>query len=281
MSMSAGSTALRWSKEDIVEYYRANEAAYRVWGPNMHYGYWEPGVRTQRQASLRFNEVVAQTADISRDDHVLDAGCGVGGCSIYLARAFGCRVTGITITPQQVELARRNAARAGVSDLTDFHEMDYEHTTLSSGRFSVVWGLESICYAEDKRRFVAEAFRLLGDGGRLVVADGFASREHYEGDDARLMQRWLDGWVVNSLKTPQRWRRFAEEAGFGSSTYRNVTPYVRKTSRLMLIASLPFLPLHLLDRVFRLKPYPTDALFNQYFAMKRGLWEYGIFLARK
>lgn len=281
MSVSGESAVLRWSKQDIIQYYLANETAYRMWGPNMHYGYWEPGVRTQRQASLRFNEEVAHTAGISPDDHVLDAGCGVGGCSIYLAQAFGCRVTGITITPRQVELARRNAARAGVSDLTEFHEMDYEHTAFDDGRFSVVWGLESICYAEDKRRFVGEAYRVLRNGGRLVVADGFASREQYEGADARLMQRWLDGWIVNALNTPDQWRRFASEKGFRASSYRDVTPFVRKTSRIMLIASLPFLPLHLLDGIVRLKSYPTDALYNQYFALKKGLWQYGIFLAEK
>ncbi|MBD3242693.1 MAG: methyltransferase domain-containing protein [Chitinivibrionales bacterium] len=281
MSTAAESAVMRWSKKDIVDYYVTNETAYRLWGPNMHYGYWVPGVKTQRQASLRFNEEVALTAGISRDDHVLDAGCGVGGCSIYLARTFGCRVTGITITPRQVGLAKRNAEKAGVAHLTEFHEMDYEHTTFDDGRFSVVWGLESVCYAEDKRRFVAEASRLLRDGGRLVVADGFASREHYEGADAKLMQRWLDGWIVNSLNTPGQWRQFAADAGFRSSDYRDVTPFVRKTSRLMLYVSLPFLPLHLLDKVVRMKSYPTDALFNQYFAMKKGLWEYGIFLATK
>lgn len=278
---NVNAATIQWTKKDIVDYYLANETAYRLWGPNMHYGYWEPGITTQRQASLRFNQEVANTAQIDPGDHVLDAGCGVGGCSIYLARTFGCKVTGITITPRQVELATRNAQNAGVGHLTEFHEMDYEHTTFDSGSFTAVWGLESICYAESKKGFIAEAYRLLGDGGRLVVADGFASKEEYEGADAKLMQRWLDGWIVNSLKTPGQFGRYAADVGFRTSSYRDVTANVRKTSRLMLYVSLPFLPLHLLDRIVRIKSYPTDALFNQYFALKKGLWEYGIFLAEK
>ena len=272
-------TAMKWSKQDIINYYHQNEFGYKLWGPNMHYGYWENDIKTQRQASLRFNEVMAKTAAITSKDHILDAGCGVGGASIFLAKTFGCRATGITITPRQVHLARRNAERVGVSHLVDFHEMDYHHTTFPDQTFSVVWGLESICYA-DKKEFIKEAFRVLKDSGRLVVGDGFASKEHYEGKDAKLMQRWLDGWIVNALKTPAKFTQYSLETGFRETFYRNVTEQVRKTSRIMMYVSLPFLPLHILDKFIRLQ-YPTDACWNQYFAMKKKLWEYGIFLAKK
>lgn len=269
-----------WTHADIAKYYVANELNYRLWGPNMHYGYWDKGIWSQRRASLRFNEVAAESVAITAADRVLDAGCGVGGCSIFLAKTIGCRVTGITITPRQVELARANARRAGVEHLTEFHQMDYEHTTFADGAFSVVWGLESICYAQDKAVFLAEAHRLLGPAGRLMVADGFASRESYEGWDERLMRRWLDGWVVNYLGTPAYWEQCASKAGFASSTYRNVTAKVWPSSRLMFLASLPFLPLHIIDKFVRLN-YPTDALFHQYLALRRGLWQYGIFTAKR
>jgi len=272
---------MAWTKKDIINYYQSNEFAYRLWGPNMHYGYWDKGIYTQRQASVRFNQEMANTAAITKDDHVLDAGCGVGGACVFLAKTYGCRATGITITPRQVELARSNARKQGVSHLTEFYEMDYQKTTFDDGRFSVVWGLESICYAEDKKEFIREAYRLLRDGGRLIVGDGFASREEYHGKDAWLQQRWLDGWIVNHLNTPAQFRQFAAEAGFAVSSYRDVTAYVRPTSLIMLCVSLPFLPLHILNRFIRIRQYPTDALWNQFFALKKGLWEYGIFCARK
>jgi tocopherol O-methyltransferase len=225
---------MKWTKQDIIRYYHANRLAYRLWGPNMHCGYWEKDTRTQRQASLRFNEVMARTAGIRGQDHVLDAGCGVGGCSVFLAKTFGCKVTGVTVTPRQVALANAHASRSGVSHLTEFHEMDYEHTTFADKSFTVVWGLESICYAESKKDFVREAFRVLQDGGRLIVGDGFASKEEYRGKELRLMTRWLDGWIINHLNTPGQFRQFAAEAGFRESDYRNVTANVRTTSKLML-----------------------------------------------
>ena len=54
---------MQWTDKDIVDYYHQNEFAYKLWGPNMHYGYWEKDVKTQRQASLRFNQVMANRSD--------------------------------------------------------------------------------------------------------------------------------------------------------------------------------------------------------------------------
>ena len=272
---------LSWSKKDIVDYYHANEFAYKLWGRNMHYGYWEKDTKTQQQASLRFNEKMAQRAAIGRDDYVLDAGCGVGGASIYLAKTFGCRAVGVTITPRQVGLARANAARENVAHLTEFHEMDYTHTTFPDATFTVVWGLESICYADDKAAFLREVYRLLKPGGRFIMADGFASRTEYQGADRKLMDKWLDGWIVNNVETPGNWKKFAAAAGFTNVWYENVTAKVKPTSRLMYFVSWPFMPLHQLNKFIPLGPYPTDALYHQYHAMNRGLWEYGMFYAEK
>ncbi|MBN1575642.1 MAG: methyltransferase domain-containing protein [Chitinispirillaceae bacterium] len=272
---------MEWTAKDIIQYYKTNEFAYSMWGRNMHYGYWEPGIRNQRQASLRFNEVMAATARISRDDRVLDAGCGVGGASIFLAKKFGCRATGISICSRQVEKARKNAQAEGVAHLTEFFEMDYEHTTFQDGQFSVVWGLESICYAKSKEQFVREACRVTNGRGRLIVGDGFASRETYSDKDRKLLHRWLDGWIVNFLDTPAAFMRYAAAAGYRKYEYEDVTPKVMPTSRLMFVASLPFFPLHIFDKIHRLKSYPTDGMFNQYLSLRKKLWQYGIFFAEK
>ena len=95
------------------------------------------------------------------------------------------------------------------------------------------------------------------------------------------MDRWLDGWIVNHLNTPQNFKQFASNAGFRKSNYSDVTKSVFLTSKLMYYVSFLFLPLHLIDKFIKLKPYPTDALFNQYKAIKKNLWEYGVFYAEK
>src|SRR5206468_3719870 len=67
----------------------------------MHFGYYDETVRTHDASLLKMNEVLARYAQITSHDHILDAGCGVGGSAIWLARIFGCQVKGITIVPEQ------------------------------------------------------------------------------------------------------------------------------------------------------------------------------------
>lgn len=272
---------MQFTKKNIIEYYKKNELAYRLWGRNMHYGYWDESTKHLLHATQKLNEVLAQIAGISKSDRVLDAGCGVGGSSIYLAKNLGCHVTGITICPRQVDFAYKNAKREGVTHLTDFLEMDYLNTTFKEDHFDVVWGLESICYAEGKERFIQEAYRVLKNGGRLIVADGFASKKHYVNKEKRAMGKWLNGWVVNYLEVPENFVQFANEAGFQESSYQDITNYVLHTAKIMYYLAFPFILFHLFDKIIPLRSYPLEIWFHQYETLKKELWEYGIFYAKK
>lgn len=183
------------NKQRIIEYYDSCEIDYKkFWDLNkglaIHYGYWDETTKTFRQSLQRFNEILSEKAEIKKSDKILDAGCGVGGGSIFLAKKFGCRVTGITICKKQVKAAKINAENNNVADLVDFYEMDYMNTKFDDFSFDVVWALESVCYS-DKKRFIKEAFRILKKGGRLIIADGFASKSNYNNKESFLMRKWL------------------------------------------------------------------------------------------
>jgi ubiquinone/menaquinone biosynthesis C-methylase UbiE len=158
------------------------------------------------------NEVMMMAAGIKATDKVLDAGCGIGGSSIFLASTLGCKVTGITLSERQVQQATGNAKQKGIDELVDFRTINYCATDFPDESFDVVWGCESICYADSKEQFIKEAFRLLKPGGRLVVADGFVS--DFENNDNPIIRQWLDGWQVNYLESPKRFEMFMQQSGF-------------------------------------------------------------------
>jgi len=271
-----------WDNSDVITYYRGSAWAFeKLWGPDMHYGYWEKGVKNQRQASRRMNEKTIEKINITKDDYVLDAGCGIGGNAVWLAQTFGCKVVGVTITPEQVETAKRRAVDAGVENLCEFILMDYMDLQFPDETFSVVMGLESICYANPKSEFIKGVFRVLKKGGRFAMADGFASKEEYFGNEKRLMGRWMDGWKLNNLDTPKQWLKYAADAGFSSYNYENITKNVLPTSRIMFAWSFFSIHWHILDRIFEIRDYPNDALWYQYWVVKKKLAEYGIFWATK
>jgi len=269
----------------IVEYYNATEHAYRdSWdldnSLSIHYGYWDDKVRSFPASLVRMNEVMAEQAGILPGEKVLDAGCGVGGSSIFLASVRGATVTGITLSGRQVQKATDNAKGKGSHGNIDFQVMDYCNTSFPDESFDIVWGCESICYAGNKEEFIKEAWRLLKPGGRLIVADGFVTE--YQNNDNSVIRQWLDGWQVNYLETPQRFAGFMEKTGFKNVSYRNISKFTASSSkrlyRFYFLASL-YLIWKKLTFSYKTTPVQTGnirACKFQYIGMKRNLWEYGM-----
>src|SRR5215216_5786041 len=74
-----------------------------------HVGYWETGTRNDHDAQAHMNRILAQRAAIQPSEQVLDAGCGMGGSSLWLAQNCGAHVFGITVSPSQAAFAMRAA----------------------------------------------------------------------------------------------------------------------------------------------------------------------------
>lgn len=274
----------------IIDYYRDTENAYKdSWDLNnslaIHYGYWDDHVSSFQESLIRMNEVMMIAAGIKPTDWVLDAGCGVGGSSIFLASMLGCRVTGITLSERQREQATANAKKKDIGDLVDFKVMNYAATDFPDASFDVVWGCESICYADDKEQFIKEAYRLLKPGGRLVVADGFVSA--FENNDNTIIRRWLDGWLVNYLETPERFTQFMSNTGFKEITCRNISKQAshsaRRLYRFYFLASLYLLwkKINFSKPATKFQKKNIAACKYQYKGIKKGLWQYGLITGKK
>jgi len=241
-------------------------------------------VRSFPQSLLRMNEVMMEAAAIKRSDKVLDAGCGVGGSSIFLASTVGCQVTGITLSERQVEQALANAKQKGAEKLTDFKVMDYCATDFPDASFDVVWGCESICYADDKHKFVLEAYRLLKPGGRLIIADGFVTVTEY--NSRPVIRKWLAGWQVKSLESPSRFKNLLNLEGFVHVEYRDISKHVTHSSRRLL-------KYYFLGKLYlcgKRSAFPKDRQLckGKYYSMlapvlglKMKFWQYGLFVCQK
>src|SRR5258707_8229142 len=118
-------------KQRIIEHYDVLSPYYRsLWGEHLHHGYWIRGDESKEQAQLQLIEHYAQLANIKPHWHILDIGCGFGASALFLAEKFSATVTGITISPAQVEIAKQAAVQRSLDAtflLMDAEAMNFSH----------------------------------------------------------------------------------------------------------------------------------------------------------
>jgi cyclopropane-fatty-acyl-phospholipid synthase len=103
---------------------------------------------------------------------VLDIGCGWGGLDLYLAQRLGARVTGITLSEEQLRVARARAAEAALADRVDFHLRDYRIQTGSFDRIVSVGMFEHVGVNHFSEYFATVRKCLVDDGVALLHTIG-------------------------------------------------------------------------------------------------------------
>ena len=113
-------------------------------------------------------DVVCRKLDLTAGDEVLEIGCGWGGFAIHAARTTGCRVTAITVSREQYELACRRVTEAGLDDQVRIVYSDYRDVV---GTFDKVVSIEMFeaVGREYWDEFFAICGRVLRPGGTMLL----------------------------------------------------------------------------------------------------------------
>jgi tocopherol O-methyltransferase len=159
----------------IQQFYDGSSGLWeQVWGEHMHHGYYGPhGTHRKdpQQAQVDLMTALLHWGQVSQASAILDAGCGIGGSSLFLGDRFGdsC-VVGLTLSPVQATRAQERAEAVGLDDRVTFQVVDVLHTPFEDGQFDLIWSLESGEHYPDKAQFFHESYRLLKPGGQLLMA---------------------------------------------------------------------------------------------------------------
>ena len=249
----------------------------------IHFGYWDEHTRSHTQSLFAMNRVLASHLGIRSGQRILDAGCGVGGSAIWLAKIYDVEIIGITPVASQVARAQRYAQEHGVVDHVAFEQQDYTHTTFPDASFDVVWNMESLCHAPDKRLVLAEARRLLRPGGRLGMVEYMRTRRPHAAVDEALLHSWLSGWAIPDIAMAPEWLEWTHEVGFCDvqlvDITRNIRPSLRRLYRLSVLTWPVAFILHAIGLRSETQQGNLRGAFDQYHALRRGLWFYAVLIA--
>jgi cyclopropane-fatty-acyl-phospholipid synthase len=159
------------SQRNIGKHYDLSNDFFQTFlDPTMLYscGLYSGDGDTCEDAQRRKLLSIIDKARITPADHVLEIGCGWGGFAMEAVRKTGCRVTGITVSKEQFELAQERIRQAGLQDKITIMFKDYRHVT---GLFDKIVSIEMLEAVGHKYlgTFFATCDRLLKPAGRLVI----------------------------------------------------------------------------------------------------------------
>ncbi len=224
-SLSTRNTAQR-SRRQIAHHYDHDGRLYDLFlDPYRQYScaYFEyPGQPLCDAQRAKMRHIAAKLL-VEPGARVLDIGCGWGGLALFLARACGASVTGITLSDEQVRVANTRAAERHLTSSVDFHRTDYRSLTGTFDRIVSVGMFEHVGYS-DYGCYFQTANRLLADDGVMVL--------HSVGrfDGASATNPWIEKYIFPGSYVP---------------ALSEVLPAIEKSG--LLVTDIEILRLHYAD----------------------------------
>jgi len=166
---------------------------------------------------LEATEELAASLTVSPTDHVLDIGSGIGGPARYFAARFGCRITGIDLTPEFCEVATILTRAIGLDDSVTFEQGNALTMPFADTSFNGAYSMNVSMNIADKARLYREIHRVLKPGAWLVlseIAQGPSGDPDYP-------TPWAKTAAASFLATPSDTRRGLEAAGFSIVKFRD------------------------------------------------------------
>jgi len=183
-------------------------------GLYLNLGYWKTA-RTIDEACAALASLVAESAAMGPADDVVDVGFGFADQDMLWAERFAPRhITGLNVTPVQVRLAQARVRRRGMAGRITLIEGSATAMPLPDASCDIVTAVECAFHFDTREDFLAEAFRVLRPGGRLVLAD--VIRAAPEPDRFR---RRVQDFV---------WAQFAQKFAVAAANADQRAPYAAK-----------------------------------------------------
>ena len=166
-----------------------------------------------RQASEEF----LGQLDLTPEKQVLDVGCGLGGAARFVASRYGCHVTGIDLTPEYVETAKRLCAWVGLDNRISLHQGSALAMPFADRAFDRAYMLHVGMNIEDKAKLCAEVERVLRANSLFGIYDVMKTGD----GDLTFPVPWATTAESSALAKPSQYREALEKAGFTVIAERN------------------------------------------------------------
>lgn len=193
------------SKRNVAHHYDIDGSLYDLFlDSDRQYScaYFEDDDMPLEEAQLAKKRHIAAKLDLSDGMHVLDIGCGWGGLALYLAKTARVDVTGITLSEEQLKIARERASAAGLSNAVNFELCDYRKIEGAFDRIVSVGMFEHVGVAH-YRQFFRQIDGLMADDG-VALLHSIGQFDAPEGPNSFVTKYIFPGGYIPALSEVMR-----------------------------------------------------------------------------
>jgi len=250
---------IKGSKENIAQHYDLSCQFYKTFlDDTMTYscGIFRETDDTLDAAQLNKLNLIMDKAQINKDDHVLEIGCGWGGFALHAVKETGCRVTAITVSKAQYDYMKEGVAKEGLGDKIEVLCKDYRVVSGLYDKIISIEMLEAVGH-ENLGEFFSCCDKLLKPDGLVVLQVITMPDKRY--DTHRSQPNWIQkhifpGGVLPSLTA--MCNAMTEYSRFQVEHIENIGVHYAETLkqwRLRFTAAFDELSRMGFDRVFKRK----------------------------
>ncbi|MBZ9787725.1 methyltransferase domain-containing protein [Psychroflexus sp. CAK57W] len=272
--------------ERLNHYFEKSKTGYDlVLSGSKHFGFYPDDQNiSEKEAQIFMQERVAEKLKLSSKDLVLDAGCGQGVVSTFLAKKYECKIEGITVLPFEIKKANLLAEKLKVSDKVSYSLMDYSKTKFRNNHFDCIYTTESLSHSLDISKTLKEFFRILKKGGRVAFFEYTVSKdEEFSSSEMKIFDKIVKSSAMSGLKDfrHDEFHNVLSEAGFTNVQVEDISQNAGPSlARLKKYAMLPY---YVFVKPFGLQEkFPNASAAVEFYNMaEKGLIRYNIFTANK
>jgi tocopherol O-methyltransferase len=253
-----------------------------VYGKHIHDGYYITGKETKEEAQENLIKLMAEKARIKKHARILDVGCGMGGSSIWLAENFGAVTTGITISPVQMDIAKKSAQDRKAK--SSFLLMNAENMHFP-GTFDVIWVLAAMTHFQHQESFLKSTTNFLNKKGKFIIFDWMLCENTADLQNDQYIKPVSEGMLLASLHPMSAYLKWFMQYGYRVIYSEDITAHTIKTWDVALSVIKKPAVLKLAYRLTKEDIKEATRFFKSIramkLAMKKGMLIAGIIAAEK
>ena len=214
----------KYSDKETKEYYDSFTPIYLAfWGEQIHTGYYDKP-KSSVQATQDMNVHLANMSNLKSNRKLLEVGSGMGVFSRWLTEKYHLDVSGIDISGSQIRHSKQKAEERNLD--IEYKIASMINIPFLENSFHYIWAQQSFWFCHDKLNAVKEFFRVLKNGGLIILEDTILLDKKYEEE---VREKFLYRLPINTLSTKEELIEMFVENGFELLKSEDLTVHLEVT----------------------------------------------------